>query len=142
MPSFQLKPMGYTNRQAPNMYYLPKIEDVIWTANRSLVPTQFANKIPEDVWARTFDAVQSRHAADLDLIRESLAGLTCGLPIFPCIILRRLCCAPCIICNKFARMGELQASKMELREVKVGACARSKSGYALTQRTWGWRLRV
>jgi len=80
---------------------VPKINDIVWSANRSPVPAVFAGRIPEDVWARTYDGVRARYAADLEFQRKFLEGATGGLPLIPC-------CVCCIICSRCAGMGQYQ----------------------------------
>lgn len=121
MPTFELKPMGTTNNKHVGMgamlsrgghamaAAIPTIDDVVWTAERSVVPPQFAGRIPAEVWASTFDALRTRYAADLETAREGIKSFGGGLPMIPC-------CVPCIIIAGGSRMGELQQRAHEMEQ--------------------------
>ena len=135
MSSFELKPMGSTNQNVPGVgatflrpgaamaEALPTIEDVVWTANRSPVPPPLADRVPGEVWARTFDAVRSRCAADLERGKETLVKFTGGLPFIPC-------CVPCIVCRGFSNMSRLQAAALEADRAWLDLAQSEQKTYA------------
>lgn len=138
MPSFELKPMGSTNRKFAKVSdimmrghtamseAMPKVEDLIWTANRSPVPPPFAGRIPEDVWAQTFDAVQSRVAGDIDLAKDLFAGLPGGLPGG----LSGVCCLPCQVFQMFGGMDQYQANAIKGEQAWLALVQSEQSTYA------------
>ena len=108
--SFELKPMGSTNQQTPNIgavmirgsgalaAAIPKIDEIVWTCSRSPVPVMLAGRVPDDVWASTFDAVYARTAEATEVSRKMVEGFTGGLPFIPC-------CVPCIVCKTLCAMN-------------------------------------
>ena len=54
---------------------IPRPEEIVWTCQRAPLPPQLAGRVPDAVWAATFDAVAQRVAEDaaLDVCHRQLA---------------------------------------------------------------------
>ena len=82
------------------------VDQIVWTSPKSPMPAQLAGRVPEDVWAATFDAVYAMTGKELDSQRAAMEQMG-GLPMVPC-------CIPCIVCKAFASMGAVQEMAEEL----------------------------
>ena len=115
--TFELKPQGSTNQNVPSHVSLmtntskaliaamPKVEELVWTNGRSPLPILLQGRVPDDVWASTFDAVYARTAEDLNAQREMIADQMGGLPFIPC-------CVPCILVKMCCEMDGLAKKGM------------------------------
>ena len=108
--SFELKPMGFNNQRAPTLGSLltggpsalaatmPKLEEVVWTCGRSPPPVLLAGRVPDDVWASTFDAVKARCAEEMEVAHKQLSGMSMSLN--PC----------CACCNMFSTLKHMDSA--------------------------------
>jgi len=102
--SFELKPTGSTKPPpeftAANfccltpssvLAWMPTMEEITWSCAKSPAPALLAGRVPDDVWASTFDAVYARSAEQMEWTRKFMEGRT-GVVGF----LRTCpCCLPC-----------------------------------------------
>ena len=124
--SFVLKPVSDGDKnKSPSLSLLgsmltgnlaamvPKVEEIVWTFGRSPAPELLAGRVPDDVWASTFDAFYA-HTADQHESGRKMMDAAGGLPCIPC-------CVPCIIAKNLGRMGEVakEAERLEKAWLKL-----------------------
>ena len=85
------------------------------------MPAQLAGRVPEDVWAATFDAVYAMTGKELDSQRAAMEQMG-GLPMVPC-------CIPCIVYKAFASMGAVQEMAEEARQAWLALVQREQATY-------------
>ena len=133
MPTFELKPMGSTNdkRVGHGAIFMkgggaiastiPRPEEIVWTCQRAPLPPQLAGRVPDAVWAATFDAVAQRVAEDNEMRVRALNTL--GGPMIPC-------CVCCRVCTAFASVGKIQEEQQRSDQAWLALAQGEQAKYA------------
>ena len=124
--SFELKPTGSTKPPPSNPYavvfggaaavakMMPKIEEATWSCAKSPAPALLAGKVPDDVWASTFDAVYLRCGEQMDQERRFAEGLT---GVVGCLLTSIPCCLPCNFVMQCFAAQEFSQQKQAWRKL-------------------------
>ena len=114
-----------TKTSVPNMTdvpsTIPRPEEIVWTCQRAPLPPQLAGRVPDAVWAATFDAVAQRVAEDNEMRVRALNTL--GGPMIPC-------CVCCRVCTAFASVGKIQEEQQRSDQAWLALAQGEQAKYA------------
>ncbi len=100
---------------------IPRPEEIVWTCQRAPLPPQLAGRVPDAVWAATFDAVAQRVAEDNEMRVRALNTL--GGPMIPC-------CVCCRVCKAFASVGKIQEEQQRSDQAWLALAQGEQAKYA------------
>ena len=85
---------------------------IVWTCARNPAPVLLAGRVPDDVWASTFDAVYARCAEETESARKIYDASIGGLPLIPC-------CVPCILAKHSMSGHEEESMRQQQAWLKL-----------------------
>ena len=87
---------------------------IVWTCARNPAPVLLAGRVPDDVWASTFDAVYLRCGEQMDQERRFAEGLT---GVVGCLLTSVPCCLPCNFVMQYNASQEFSQQKQAWRKL-------------------------